>query len=1000
MNRKVAVVVGVVAVVIAIVLWRSRGGGDAGSSNHAGAVSAKPVAGSLATAAVKRPDPQKLARGSLAGTITDEATKAPLAHARVCAAGTSHELADELLREPACIDSDAQGRYTLAGLYPAAYRISASAKTYRPAIHHPNADRKKSAVQLAAGQNKTGIDVALRGGGALVTGVVSDLTGGPIARAHVDARDDDWSAPGPTVTSETDDQGVFAVWVNPGGVRIEARAEGYADNSESVHAPGKVEILLTPESSVSGTVVDAASGQPVEGARVMVGASEWGWESGETTFTNAAGGFRVTRLTPGRVVAIARTEHGYGRTEGSTLIGLGQHVDGVIVKLFPAHRLEGKVLISERTASGVMPATTKAICEEPRVSLRDQAADRSITMQRRPDNTLFAEGVLPGTYTPEVECRGSRPRDKYDPITIADKDATDLVWEVDAGAIVRGKVSTRSGEAVEGAHVWARTTGGAARDKTGWGGDTTARDGRYELTGLRPGTYKAEVSSDKGIGPKDGYKIDVAAGAIVEQDLVLEDGGTIKGTVVDAGGKPVSGVEVSARSTNGAWSWGDNQKSDDAGSFTLDGLRPGDYRVTAQRSWSDQLRKPGTTDDAKQGEKVAVRPNQTATVRLVVESQSGWIEGVVIDTDGKPVPDAFVSAARESDAAGAQRSSVQATRWAWDEKPVLTSTDGTFTVGNLSPGTFTVRAYRKGGGEAVAEHVAASIVAPGTAKLQIKSTGSIEGTATRASGPPEEIEITMRDLISGFWRGEKFYMTKGHFVIHDVPKGHFQFTVESAGSMKKIELDLAEGEAKTGVEIELEALITLTGRVVELGSQKPVPGLRMYASEATGGAFSFSIDNEQDNISDEAGKFTIKNSPKGKLMIRGWPKDGRESDYQQMSVIRTALGSGTVDVGDLPVLKKRVKQGDPVGELGINFAEQPRDTLPDKREYKVSWIDPAGPAATTEIKVGDILITVDGLDITGANSGNAWGLLRAAPGTKLALGLQHGATISLVLAAP
>jgi hypothetical protein len=70
---------------------------------------------------------------------------------------------------------------------------------------------------------------------------------------------------------------------------------------------------------------------------VLVGTSEWGWDDGETVFSDAQGKFRASRLTPGRYVAVAKTERGYGRTAGSTLVGLGQHVDKVEVKLFPAY---------------------------------------------------------------------------------------------------------------------------------------------------------------------------------------------------------------------------------------------------------------------------------------------------------------------------------------------------------------------------------------------------------------------------------------------------------------------------------------------------------------------------------------------------------------------------------------------------------------------------------------------------------------------------------------
>src|SRR4029077_13298189 len=119
------------------------------------------------------------------------------------------------------------------------------------------------------------------------------------------------------------------------------------------------------------------------------------------------------------------------------------------------------------------------------------------------------------------------------------------------------------------------------------------------------GTYKLELHSDMGVGPKDGWKIEVKA-AVVDQDLVLDDVGTIKGTVVDPQGTPLAGVHVGARSLDVGWGRGGSSvRTNDDGTFTLEGNRAGNYRVVAFREWGDELRKPGTNDDAKQGERVA-----------------------------------------------------------------------------------------------------------------------------------------------------------------------------------------------------------------------------------------------------------------------------------------------------------------------------------------------------------------------------------------------------------
>ena len=248
---------------------------------------------------------------------------------------------------------------------------------------------------------------------------------------------------------------------------------------------------------------------------------------------------------------------------------------------------------------------------------------------------------------------------------------------------------------------------GTARGQNIYAVETSADGGAYEIRGLRGGAYNITVRSDAGDAPKDGWHVEVGTAATVEKDLVLEDGGSVDGTVADSEGTPIASTRIELRSSDD-WSAGEGARSNASGHFTIDNVRPGKYLVVASRGlWSGELRKPGSTDDAKQGETVVVRAGQTTNVRLVVESMVGTISGDVVGVDGAPITDAFVVSARESDAAGATRSQVTETRWDGDDdKPVVTDTTGAFTLTKLSPGTYTVRAFRKGGAEAYVEHVA------------------------------------------------------------------------------------------------------------------------------------------------------------------------------------------------------------------------------------------------------------------------------------------------------
>jgi protocatechuate 3,4-dioxygenase beta subunit len=963
--RRIAVPA-IVLVALAILVWhwrRSAHDGGRATGTHA---SRAGNAASLAND--RRPDPHAAPRSSIAGTVTDE-HGTPIAHARVCVDAISADLPAQDVRDPKCVDTDARGGYAIDGLLAAHYEVTAMARAYRPAVYHPAGEGTGFAV--AAGEHRTGIDLVLRAGGVEITGTVSDVGGGPIAharvRAMIGATRRAWGA-----AVETDDQGRFSLWTDPGDTSVQGIADGYGPDTEAVHAPGTIALYLTPESSLSGTVVDAATGDPVEGARVEL-------EPGLDDLSDAQGHFRIGRLAPGRYLATARTAHRYGHADGSTLVGLGQHVDGVTIRVFPAVQLRGKVVIGDAATP----------CAGADVSITDAGHRRAAHATSEEGGTVALDGVLPGTYTVRVACRGYRAHDHYDPIVVADRDLDGLVWRVDPGATLRGRVLTTHGEPVEDAAIRASLVT-AARQAGDIEDTRSGKDGAYELTGLATGTYKLAVTSDRGVAPRDGYSVDLTS-ATVTKDLVLDDSATIRGTVVDTQGTPVPDVDVFA-DPHGAHAYGDHRKSQTDGSFVIDGLRPGGYRVVARRDYDD-LRKPGTNDDAEQGERVTVAAGQTASVRLVVEPQTGRITGTVVDADNKPVPDAYVSAARESDAAGAPISSVRDTRWG-DDQPALTTPEGKFTLGPFGSGLYTLRAYRKGGGEAIAEHVAVGA----TATLQIKPTGSISGTVSRSDGsPPDELDIIIDDPKTAFTRREQFYRTAGAFAIRDLPAGAFVLTAIASGARKQLDVPLAEGEHKTGITLTLDSTVTITGRVVEMTTHQPVAGLRMSARAATLGSIDSSTSG--DSVTDEAGRFSLSDVPTGRVWIFGVPPE--PNGWTTLQAVRTVTGSGTVDVGDLPILHSRLKHpGDQHGYLGLHFEPLQPGITPDQRQVKVSWIDPNGPAAHLDIRVGDVLESVDGVNIQGDNYGFTNPMLIAPIGTTVKITLVRGVTILLTLGTP
>lgn len=335
-----------------------------------------------ASPGVKRVDPKTLA--SIAGTVRDDA--GPIAGAFVCASGPSNELASS----PTCVATTTAGTFRIEALRATEYTVVASAKQHVP-----------SSATATVG---TLVELVLARGGVELTGVVTDLAGGPIAHALVFAD--------PALV-ETADDGTFSVWVAPGRLGILASADGYVTSSEEQIAPRHVELALVPEGVITGTVVDAATKTPVADVRVHAPGVEWV----DPVTTDAQGAFRIARLPAGAIDLVATSPTGYGRSVGSIVVGVGATTSDVVIALYPAVTVTGHVLVD------------KAPCPAAVVELTDKAKARTLTLEERGD-VMVAEGVLPGTYEVEVECRLGIRGSQQPPLVVG-SEPVEATWNLE-----------------------------------------------------------------------------------------------------------------------------------------------------------------------------------------------------------------------------------------------------------------------------------------------------------------------------------------------------------------------------------------------------------------------------------------------------------------------------------------------------------------------------------------------------------------------------------------
>ena len=196
-----------------------------------------------------------------------------------------------------------------------------------------------------------------------------------------------------------------------------------------------------------------------------------------------------------------------------------------MIKVFPAARIVARIVVA-----GDKPRA----CLEGGVVLRSLTSTAEVSQRTDSGGTIIVDGILPGTYTAEPWCKGYATREEYPRIVVANVDLTGIVWEVETGAMVRGRITDRRGDAIADVRVRAWTWG--SRDSYHSVTTHSGPDGRYELRGLRAASYRLQTwRGSRGDSSTDDT-IEIVANTVVDKDWVLDDVGSIAGMVVDSHG--------------------------------------------------------------------------------------------------------------------------------------------------------------------------------------------------------------------------------------------------------------------------------------------------------------------------------------------------------------------------------------------------------------------------------------------------------------------------------
>lgn len=781
-----------------------------------------------------RPADADIAVAGITGTVRDLEGE-PLAGARVCAWRLTAPWSTAERATPQCVDAGPDGFYILTALPPLRHAIHASAPRHRPA-------RLDDDLSLRPGERRGDVDFALAPGGARVAGVVQDVSGGVVEGAWVS--NGDGQGPG-TASARSDAAGRFTLWVSPGFVHLMGQADGYADATEYGSAPGEALVLrMTPESVLVGQVVMADTRAPVAGARVTVigELGEAGAVGMGVTRTDAAGRFRLARLQPGVYKPRVQAQGRHGEAERSVHLGLGETSNSLTIALHPVPTLAGRIAV----AGG-------GVCPRGHVYLVSRTGLQSLVEASDEAGEVRFPALRPDTYDVQVQCPGLVVPTIFPPVTVSDVPVTGVVWEVMTGRAIRGTVVDAHGQAAAGLSVSAYTEAPSPDPRLPTAGVDERIDaaGRFEISGLMPGAYRVQVHGESLRTTQEPVLVELTAGSDADNvQIRLPPSGELRGVVVDERGDPVGRLQVISRTDDSDGSFGAVTASD--GNFMIGSVAPGEYRVYASR--------PGpvsATPGPATGEETTVRVvvDTVAEARLVVAAARGEIRGRVLEVGGGPITDAFVHAVQEQPGIDVRNE----LRWGGSGPPTLTDADGNFTIDDLFVGAHALRAYRRGGGEAMVEHVPTGT----TTTLTITPTAELGGTLEGER--PDEFAIYLVDERTMLQRSEEFYRTEGRWYFEALPAGTYDLFLESALGTAKRTVTLAPDEQRTDLRVALAPPGQIRGRAIDAATQAPVAGLKIVATPMAGRT-RFSTPTEE-VTTDADGRFEIPRVTAGPVLL-------------------------------------------------------------------------------------------------------------------------------------
>lgn len=475
-------------------------------------------------------------------------------------------------------------------------------------------------------------------------------------------------------------------------------------------------------------------------------------------------------------------------------------------------------------------------------------------------------------------------------------------------AAVRGRV-VRSGKPVARADVtlfqdWQRPYTTASKD-----------DGAFEFKAVEAASYDIAATSLAEAASIGRRPITVGAQDIADLVLELDQTASIAGTVVDTSGAPVVGVTVRVTLQDGEARDDQTDTTDVDGTFRVGGLAAGSYRPDVLRSrdiWS-----PYSPASGRRHPTIAVADGTSHVkgVQLVI-SRGLTIAGRVVRR-GEPVAGVAVVASSHDYGGHVQTRS---------------AADGTFLLEGLAEGSHGVRPDPHGGEPIEVKAGASNVV------LELPATGTVEGILRGFRTRPDV-------QVRGHYQGRQADVIDMRFAITDLPVGAYDVIATASSGEHATERVIVTADQVSRVTLTGSATGTINGVVKDLRTGAPPAGVHCTWFKGDSAA--------QPVAADATGAFSLA-APAGKVRVECF---GKRTSVVVAREVTVDLAPGATAHVTVEVVSFR---GRPTGTIGLQVEEDPSGSRP------IQFVQ--GTAAASGLRIGDLLLTVDGLPVTGLQS--------------------------------